>query len=48
MLEKQELRRIRIQNLRHSYASLLIHKTKDIHYAQQQLGYHCIQVTVDR
>ena len=48
MLEKHDLRRIRIHDLRHSYASLLIHKTKDIHYTQKQLGHHSIQVTVDR
>lgn len=48
MLEKNGLRRIRIHDLRHSYASLLIHKSKDLHYAQKQLGHHSITVTVDR
>ena len=47
-LEKNELPKIRIHDIRHSYASFLISKTKDIYYAQKQLGHHSIQVTVDR
>ena len=47
MLEKHDLRRIRIHDLRHSYASLLIHKTKDIHYTQKQLGHHSTKLTLD-
>ena len=48
VLEKRGLRRTRLHDLRHSYASLLISKTKDIYYTQKQLGHHSIQVTVDR
>jgi integrase len=33
---------------RHSYATFLIRKTKDIFYVQKQLGHHSILVTVDR
>ena len=47
-LKKNELRRIRLHDLRHSYSTFLIRKTKDIYYAQKQLGHHSIQVTVDR
>ena len=47
-LEKNGLPRVRIHDLRHSYATFLIRMTKDIFYAQKQLGHHSIQVTVDR
>ncbi len=48
MLLKEGMRRVRIHSLRHSYASMLINRTKDIHYCSKQLGHHSIQVTVDR
>lgn len=47
-LAKNDLRKVRIHDLRHSYASILIHKTKDLHYAKEQLGHHSIKITVDR
>ena len=47
-LGENNLHRIRIHDLRHSYATFLIRLTKDIYYAQKQLGHHSIQLTVDR
>jgi integrase len=48
MLEVADLRRTRIHDLRHSFASLLIKMTKDIYYAQKMLGHSSIKVTCDR
>ncbi len=36
MLEKAGLRRVRVHDLRHTYASLLITATKDLHYVKEQ------------
>lgn len=47
-LEKAGLRRIRIHDLRHTYASLLIHQGENLKYVQQQLGHSSITTTVDR
>ena len=47
LLEKAELRRIRIHDLRHTFASLLIQQGESLAYVQQQLGHSSIQVTVD-
>ncbi len=47
MLKKAELRPVRVHDLRHSYASLLIQATKDLHYAKEQLGHSSIKVTAD-
>ena len=47
LLEKAELRRIRIHDLRHTYASLLIQQGESLAYVQPQLGHSSIQVTVD-
>ncbi len=47
LLEKAELRRIRLHDLRHTYASLLIQQGESLAYVQQQLGHSSIQVTVD-
>lgn len=41
------LRRIRIHDLRHTYASLLIQQGESLVYIKDQLGHHSIQVTVD-
>lgn len=41
------LRRIRIHDLRHTYASLLIHAGESLAYVRDQLGHHSISVTVD-
>ena len=47
LLEKAELRRVRIHDLRHTFASLLIQQGESLAYVQQQLGHSSIQVTVD-
>jgi len=46
-LEKAGLRRIRIHDLRHTYASLLIQAGESLPYVRDQLGDHIISVTVD-
>ncbi len=46
-LEKAKLRRIRIHDLRHTYASLLIQAGESLAYIRDQLGHHSIKVTVD-
>ena len=47
LLEKAELRRIRLHDLRQTYASLLIQQGESLAYVQEQLGHSSIQVTVD-
>jgi integrase len=46
-LKKAGLRRIRIHDLRHTYASLLIQAGESLAYVRDQLGHHSIKVTVD-
>ncbi len=46
-LGKAGLRKIRIHDLRHSYASLLIQAGESLAYVRDQLGHHSIKVTVD-
>jgi len=46
-LEKAGLRRIRLHDLRHTFASLLIQQGESLAYVRDQLGHHSIQVTVD-
>jgi integrase len=46
-LEKAKLRKIRIHDLRHSFASLLIQAGESLAYIRDQLGHHSIKVTVD-
>ncbi len=46
-LEKAGLRRIRIHDLRHGYASMLIQAGESLAYIRDQLGHHSIKVTVD-
>ncbi len=48
MLERAGLPRVRVHDLRHSFATFLIQHTGRIYYAQKQLGHSSIQVTVDR
>jgi hypothetical protein len=38
---------VRIHDLRHTYASLLIQQGESLVYIKEQLGHHSIQVTVD-
>jgi integrase len=40
LLVAAELRHVRIHDLRHTYASLMIEAGKELHYIQQQLGHH--------
>ena len=46
-LEKAELRHIRVHDLRHTYASLLLQAGESMIYVRDQLGHHSIKVTVD-
>ena len=47
-LQKAGLRKIRIHDLRHTYASLLINQGENLKYVQKQLGHASITTTVDR
>jgi integrase len=47
VLDKAGLRRIRMHDLRHSYASILISASVSPAYVQQQLGHASIKMTVD-
>ncbi len=40
LLRAANLRHIRLHDLRHTYASLLLAAGKELHYVQQQLGHH--------
>jgi integrase len=42
-----ELRQIRLHDLRHSYASLILQQGESVTYVKEQMGHHSIQVTVD-
>lgn len=46
-LEKAGLRKVRVHDLRHTYASLLIQAGESLTYVKEQLGHHSIKVTVD-
>ncbi|MDA3937262.1 MAG: site-specific integrase, partial [Actinomycetota bacterium] len=47
-LRRAGLRKIRIHDLRHTFASLLINQGENLKYVLQQLGHASIQTTVDR
>jgi integrase len=47
ILQKAELRQIRIHDLRHTFASLLLQQGESIVYVKEQLGHASIQTTVD-
>jgi integrase len=47
VLEKAGLRRVRIHDLRHTFATLLIQNKESLAYVKDQLGHHSIQLTVD-
>jgi Site-specific recombinase XerD len=47
ILEKAGLRKIRIHDLRHTYASLLLQQGAKLTYVKEQMGHHSISVTVD-
>jgi len=42
-----ELRQIRLHDLRHTYASLMLQNGESVTYVKEQMGHHSIQVTVD-
>jgi integrase len=46
-LEKAGLRRIRIHDLRHTYATLRISKGDNILDVSKQLGHHSVKITLD-
>lgn len=47
LLAKAGLRHIRLHDLRHTFASLLIQNGESLAYVKEQLGHHSIQITVD-
>lgn len=47
LLAKAGLRSIRVHDLRHTFASLLIEQGEPLPYVRDQLGHHSIQITVD-
>ncbi len=47
LLEKVDLPTIRIHDIRHTYASLLLQAGAPIHYVKEQLGHSSIAMTVD-
>jgi integrase len=47
LLEKAGLRHLRIHDLRHTFASLLIQQGESLVYVMEQMGHHSIRVTVD-
>jgi len=47
-LVRAKLRTIRIHDLRHTYASMLINQGENLKYVQAQLGHSSIKTTVDR
>jgi integrase len=46
-LARAGLRRVRIHDLRHTFASLLIQNGESLAYVKEQMGHHSIQITVD-
>jgi integrase len=47
LLAKAGLQHIRIHDLRHTFASLLIQQGESLAYVKDQMGHHSIRVTVD-
>ena len=47
ILAKAEMRHIRIHDLRHTFASLLIQNGESLAYVKDQMGHASIQITVD-
>jgi integrase len=47
LLQKAGFRHLRLHDLRHTFASLLIQQGESLAYVKEQMGHHSIQVTVD-
>jgi integrase len=47
LFQKAQVRQVRIHDLRHTYASLLIAQGESLAYIRDQMGHHSIRVTVD-
>ncbi len=47
VLSSAKIRKVRIHDLRHTFASLLIQAGESLAYIRDQMGHHNIQVTVD-
>ena len=47
LLQKAELRHIRLHDLRHTYANLLIQHGESLANVKEQMGHHSIKITVD-
>ncbi len=47
VIEKAEIRKIRIHDLRHTYATLRINKGDNIADVSNQLGHHSVKLTLD-
>jgi integrase len=47
LLDEAGLRHIRIHDLRHTFASLLLQQGESVVYVKEQLGHSSIQITVD-
>jgi integrase len=46
-LDKAELRKVRVHDLRHGFASALIQAGEPLAYVKEMLGHHSIKMTVD-
>ena len=46
-MAKAGLRYIRVHDLRHTFASLLIQNGESMAYVKEQMGHHSITITVD-
>ena len=44
---KANVQQIRIHDMRHTFASLLLQQGESLHYVKEQLGHASIQTTVD-
>ena len=47
LIEKADVPKIRIHDLRHTFASLLLANGESLHYVKEQMGHASIQTTVD-
>jgi integrase len=47
LITAAKLRKFRIHDLRHTYASLMLQNGESVTYVKEQMGHHSIQITVD-